>query len=629
MHPNLPAGVTRDQASSSLRLPRAAWASRAGITCCLLIAAPICALAQTAPDPAVPFFVANGSTASQAGAYAEGDEAVAAGEASSATGLGAIALGAGSNATADNALAVGRNTLVTQERGVAVGVEAASNAGFATALGAQAQADATARWGTALGYRSTVAGVGATAAGTFSRATNLFSTAFGYGAQSFADAALALGPVAQANATRSVALGAGAVADRESTVSVGNTGSERQITNVAAGTQATDAVNVAQLGAQLDAATVAFRAGGSEVAVASAPASTAAGNASQALGEGSTSIGAGARADTTRATALGRDAVASAADAVAVGAGSRAERDGVVSFGSGDGVGGPAVRQLVNVAEGQVQAGSRDAVNGGQLYTAMNQAISVLGGGAALGPQGAVLAPTYWVQGQSFTNVGDALGTLDRRVGELSARSQGPQNVLGEGARAATADAVAVGRQAAADGAGSTALGADSRVDAGAASAVALGQGSVADRANTVSVGRAGRERQVTNVAAGTQDTDAVNKAQLDNGVARANAYTDQRYAGMADTLKSYQGEVDDRFRRQDRRIDQQGAMNAAMLNMATSAAGIRTQNRVGVGVGFQGGESALSVGYQRAISERATVTLGGAFGRSASAVGFGAGFGW
>ena len=55
----------------------------------------------------------------------------------------------------------------------------------------------------------------------------------------------------------------------------------------------------------------------------------------------------------------------------------------------------------------------------------------------------------------------------------------------------------------------------------------------------------------------------------------------------------------------------------------------MRTQNRVGVGVGYQGGESALSLGYQRALSERATVTIGGAFSSDDSSVGGGAGFGW
>ena len=184
-----------------------------------------------------------------------------------------------------------------------------------------------------------------------------------------------------------------------------------------------------------------------------------------------------------------------------------------------------------------------------------------------------------------------------------------------------------VGAGAVASGAASTALG--QGATATAANSVALGENSVANRANAVSVGSAGNERQVTNVAAGTQSTDAVNVAQLDNGVARANSYTDTKFQSVADSFDIFKGEVDGRLRNMDRRIDRQGAMSSAMLNMATSAAGIRTQNRVGVGVGFQGGESALSLGYQRAISDRATVTFGGAMSSDDTSVGVGAGFGW
>ena len=52
---------------------------------------------------------------------------------------------------------------------------------------------------------------------------------------------------------------------------------------------------------------------------------------------------------------------------------------------------------------------------------------------------------------------------------------------------------------------------------------VALGAGSVADRANAVSVGSKGAERQIINVAKGTEDTDAVNVSQLKEATANAN----------------------------------------------------------------------------------------------------------
>ena len=65
-----------------------------------------------------------------------------------------------------------------------------------------------------------------------------------------------------------------------------------------------------------------------------------------------------------------------------------------------------------------------------------------------------------------------------------------------------------------------------------------MGQGSVANRDNTVSVGSAGQTRQITNVAAGTAPTDAVNVAQLNQqvnqGVGRAKDFAAQ---GIAQAL--------------------------------------------------------------------------------------------
>jgi autotransporter adhesin len=61
-----------------------------------------------------------------------------------------------------------------------------------------------------------------------------------------------MGANAKASADNSVALGANSVADRANTVSVGAAGSERQIVNVAAGTAATDAVNVEQMNAAVN-----------------------------------------------------------------------------------------------------------------------------------------------------------------------------------------------------------------------------------------------------------------------------------------------------------------------------------------------------------------------------------------
>lgn len=121
----------------------------------------------------------------------------------------------------------------------------------------------------------------------------------------------------------------------------------------------------------------------------------------------------------------------------------------------------------------------------------------------------------------------------------------------GFGASARGKNAAAKGRDSTASGDGSTATGINSTASglgstatgfkslASAENSVALGAYSVADRKNTVSVGNVNPEhrymikRQITNVAAGTEETDAVNVRQLNESVSdtlsSANAYSDNK----------------------------------------------------------------------------------------------------
>ena len=94
-------------------------------------------------------------------------------------------------------------------------------------------------------------------------------------------------------------------------------------------------------------------------------------------------------------------------------------------------------RVITGVAPGAVSAGSSDAVNGAQLY-ATNQQVATLssnsaantqqiadalGGGAGVDGNGVLTAPSYAVQGQTFDNVGGALGALDSQVTATPGRS--------------------------------------------------------------------------------------------------------------------------------------------------------------------------------------------------------------
>jgi trimeric autotransporter adhesin len=132
----------------------------------------------------------------------------------------AVAIGAGAKAGDDHGVAIGGGSYAAGPGDTAVGGNAKVLADGSTALGSNAQV-------------SNSTATNALAVGADSNASAASGTAVGQGAS--------------ASASGAVALGQGAVADRANTVSVGNSGLERQITHVAAGTQATDAANMAQI----------------------------------------------------------------------------------------------------------------------------------------------------------------------------------------------------------------------------------------------------------------------------------------------------------------------------------------------------------------------------------------------
>jgi autotransporter adhesin len=220
-----------------------------------------------------------------------------------------------------------------------------------------------------------------------------------------ATGAIALGTGASATAANGVALGAGSVSSRAAAtgytaiglavpqnsageVSVGAAGAERQITNVAAGTAATDAVNVAQLtGVQAQIGTLASGAvqydGATRTSVTlggagtGAPAVALRNVAAGTLGAASTDAVNGSQlfATNTNVTnlttnisngAIGAVQYANAATPTVPNGGT--PTNDVALVGAAPGAVG-----LHNVANGNVAAGSTDAVNGGQLATVTGQ----------------------------------------------------------------------------------------------------------------------------------------------------------------------------------------------------------------------------------------------------------------
>ena len=146
-----------------------------------------------------------------------------------------LALGYDSVATGENASAIGQGAQALGSNGLAVGSGAYAAGPNDTAIGGNAKVNAD--HSTALGANSSVAAnaTNAVAVGAESQVNASSGTAIGQGAS------------VAASATNAVAIGAGSQATQANSVSVGSAGNERVITNVAAGVNATDAVNVSQL----------------------------------------------------------------------------------------------------------------------------------------------------------------------------------------------------------------------------------------------------------------------------------------------------------------------------------------------------------------------------------------------
>jgi hypothetical protein len=131
---------------------------------------------------------------------------------------------------------------------------------------------------------------------------------------------------------------------------------------------------------------------------------------------------------------------------------------------------------------------------------------------------------------------------------------------------------------------------------------------------------------------AGDAATLAESKSYADTASAQtlqsANAYTDSKFAAWNDQFVQFQNQVDKRFAQTDRRIDRIGAMGSAMTHMAVNAAnGSSVKGRFAVGVGAQGNQGAVSIGYGKRVGTRGSFTVGGSYSGGETSAGAGFGF--
>ena len=178
---------------------------------------------------------------------AAGVDSLAFGRLSAANAANAIAMGAESKA-AENATAVGTNAEANGLNSIALGSGSIADVDNTIALGNQSQA--VAAGAIAIGQGNKADGAIAIALGNGSITGGVNAIALGQGSYAGLENGTAIGAQASAQGKNSVALGAGSVATDADTVSVGNTTAQRQIVNMAAGdisTTSTDAINGSQL----------------------------------------------------------------------------------------------------------------------------------------------------------------------------------------------------------------------------------------------------------------------------------------------------------------------------------------------------------------------------------------------
>ena len=416
-----------------------------------------------------------------------------------------------------NGLAIGNESQSNSDQSIAIGYRAVANSQYANpaqpSVAVGAGASATGRGGVSLGLIAN-SGVRGTAIGSATKAT-------GFGA-------FAGGTYAQATNGGDVAIG-GATSDRFDDYATASGGY-----SVAIGTAAkADGGAGVSIGYKTNAKTSNSLAVGSE-SQATGEGAVAVGRKNSSTGASSTVLGILSTANNTSATAVGMETTAKGENSLAVGHKSSAAGKNGVAVGTnfttseqgGVAVGNAAKSKEINATAVGIDVGA----NAANSVALGGSAIASSDGAIAIGSHGSTNTTASGNRALAIGAAATANGLDNIAIGSRASTSSQYSTAVGNGA---TATAI----RAAAFGANSTAS-----VEGG----VALGVGSVANRAggiankgynpndnrtnkyaglNTwvlspttgaVAVGNGTAvTRQITGLAAGKEDTDAVNVAQL------------------------------------------------------------------------------------------------------------------
>lgn len=362
-------------------------------------------------------------------------------------------------ASGDNALAAGVNASATGAHSVAVGNGATAKGQDSIALGTGAVADgigatAIGQYNTASGQNSLAFGGGYNKGQKGNTSSGVASVAFGEGTQAIAEGTLAFGANTQAGSTEKDKNGNPL---GQNSVAFGN------------GTKAIGGRSLA-FGERTVASANDATAFGNE-SVASGTGATAFGNKNQATGLYATAWGGGdKKVDNGDGTTKKVGTVASGTYATAFGERTEASGESATAFGSDS------------------TASGKNAAAFGENSTASGEASTAFGIGSTAAAKNSLAA------------LG---GTVDEKATNAAA--------IGNGAQTKLADTVALGSGSVADRQSGV-----KGYDAATGAETTQTSAAWVSNANAIAVGNGDTlTRQITGVAAGSDDTDAVNLAQL------------------------------------------------------------------------------------------------------------------
>lgn len=267
-------------------------------------------------------------------------------------------------------------------------------------------------------------GTNAFAGGNNSKAEGRNTFAFGSHAEALTEYTYAIGSQAKTSAYDTIAVGNGAYAGGESTIVIGRTNTVNGKNSVVIG-----ANNMQVDGGQSTVLGYNNRVDNSQE-------QTILGANSQTAGQGATVIGTHSKATAIDALAIGNNTIADKSNSVALGTNSVTDEavatrqaivNGVTHVFAGDspqsvvsvgskgraGYGGVQyyTRQITNVAAGQVDPSSTDAINGSQLYAAYDE----------INSNGVAIQNLANTTSQQFAAVNNTITAQNTRIGDNTA----------------------------------------------------------------------------------------------------------------------------------------------------------------------------------------------------------------